>query len=449
MTALAHVGLNRSERLYLALESVAGAIGQIHVLRFHEPHAEADVRAGLRHLVRLFPRLRGLVEPTALGHRLAVLPEGARVDALFESAFRAVTVAEGAGDAARLQSLLDELANEPFDLARALPLRARFLTGGPRPVLVLSLHHVVCDGRGMLKLLDALMAHLNGEELAAQPLDDPGMRAAFLPTRGPWRQMAWQRGERAAGKQSPALTLVKERGAFGPTSVRLHDVSVPLAAIKQAAAARGCTVSELVIAALGASFAGRAAPRARAVGSVRVSVDLRPYFPPERRPTFGNYVASFLVRVTRADDLEAALAEVHARMREVLGRFERREMGVPLLLAELAPRLLGRRLLGWCVRALKRRGRLAQVTVHCSNLGDADLLNGHGATARADALAFVTPALGPYVGSVGLGGRMYLGVTYPRAEIDETVIDGALADFERGLRALTGTSRRMASGRSA
>jgi hypothetical protein len=445
-SAEARIRLNRSERLYLALEGVASAIGQVHVLRFGEPHSEAELRAGVRYLIRICPRLRTLVEPGFLGHRLAVLPEGERVERLFAGVFRVVP---GGDEPAAVQALLNQLVNEPFDLEGALPLRARLLTAGPRPVLVLSLHHVVCDGRGMIHLLDALMAHLNGEDRAAMPLENPSMLPAVLPPTSPpapfaewprslWRSLVRRLRERARWTGRPALTLVKERGAFGPTGVRLHDVAVALASIKKAAKARACTVTELVVAALAASFAAQAEPRTSAVATVRLSHDLRPYFPAGRRPTFGNYVASFLVRATRWDDLEATVSEVRAQMREALQGFEHREMSLPLLLAELTPRLIGRRLLGWYVRALKRRGRLEQVTLHYSNLGDVDLLNGHGDRAQADALAFFTPALGPYVGCVGLGGRLYLGVTYPRSEVDEAIIERLLADFDGKLAALTG-----------
>jgi hypothetical protein len=438
----ARLALNRSERLYLALEGVAGAIAHVHVLHFDEAHTDAQLRAGIRELVRTCPRLCALVEPHPFGHRLSVLPDGERVERLFEQAFRVVP---GAGDAASLHAFLNQLVNEPFDLERALPLRARVLTGGPRPILVLSLHHVVCDGRGAIQLLDRLMAHLNGEALAVMSLDDSSMLPAILPRLAPgqfldgarrlWRSLRRRGGAR--GRRGPALSLVKERGSFGPTGVRLHDVPMALAAIKTAARARGCTVTELVLAALAASFAGRAQPRAGALATVRLSLDLRPYFPTERRPAFGNYVASVLVRATKWNQLDATVAELRAQLREVLGRLERKEMSVPLLLAELAPRLLGRRLLGWCVRALKRRARLAQVTLHCSNLGDVDLLNRHGVRARAASLVFFTPALGPYVGCVGLAGRLSLGVSYPRAEIDGGVIDDVLSDFDGNLRALT------------
>ena len=393
-TAGTRLRLNRSERLDPALEGVAGAIAQVHVLRFGEPHAEAEIRAATRDLVRICPRLRTLVEPTLLGYRLRVLAEGARIDALCHQAF---AVEPGGGDPRSLQGLVDRLVNEPFDLERALPLRARLLTGGPLPILVLKSAPPGLRRTGDDRLLDALMARLNGLEAAPMPLDDPSMIPAIAPAgvRSLWRLFRLHLEERSLRKGTRALNLTKERGAdFGPRGVRLHAVAADSAAVKAAATARGCSVTELLVAVLASSFARETGWDPRAPASVRLSLDLRPYFPPGRRPEIGNYVASFLVRLTEWADIDASTDQARAQMRG-LGRFERREMGYPLLLAELAPWLLGRRLLGWCVRQLKRRGRLQPVTVHFSNLGNVDALNRHGTRAQLAEHASSPPRSAP------------------------------------------------------
>jgi hypothetical protein len=437
--------------VYLALEGVAGAIGQVHVLRFRQPHAEAELRAAVRELVRLCPRLRSVIEPGLFGASLAVLPDGPRVDQLFQQAFRALPIGT---DDATVNALLNQLVNEPFALEQALPLRVCFLGGKGQSILIVSLHHVVCDGRGMITLLENLLRGLNGQGSLPLPLEDPSMMAAIGPLPAPsrwslarglrslWRSYRLERVARTRWKNQRALTLVKKNPRFGPTGVVLHTAPVSLDAIKAAAVARDCTVTELLVAALGTSFAGPASGDPAAVASVRLSVDLRPYFPVGHRPTLGNYVASLVVHLTNNGDREVAVASARAQLREARRRFEAREMSYPLLHAELAPRLLGRRLYGACARWFKRRGWLQDVTLHISNLGSVDRLNRHGDRAQASALAFFTPALGPYVGCVGLGGRLYLGVSYPRAEVDETAIKQALADFDAQLAALCGTIER-------
>ena len=119
----------------------------------------------------------------------------------------------------------------------------------------------------------------------------------------------------------------------------LHSPPSALAAVRETARSRGCTVTELVVAALASSFAGSAEPDGHNAVTVRLSLDLRPYFAAERRPRFGNYVASFLVHLTRWRDLTTTITDVRAQVRDYVGRFERKEMSYPLLTAELAPRL--------------------------------------------------------------------------------------------------------------
>ena len=74
-----------------------------------------------------------------------------------------------------LRGFLTQLANEPFDLQRQLPVRVYLLTAGPQPVAVLNVHHVVCDGRGTMELLAAFRAYLNGSLPPPMPDDSPSM----------------------------------------------------------------------------------------------------------------------------------------------------------------------------------------------------------------------------------------------------------------------------------
>jgi NRPS condensation-like uncharacterized protein len=351
-----------------------------------------------------------------------------------------------------VQAVIERLANEPFALERALPLRVRLLAEGPGTVLVFSLHHVVCDGRGMIQILESLMAHLNGRGGEVVPLDHPSMIPALLPgstfarLRSLWRSYWLQRRERKAVRGFRTISAGHEAGEFGPAGVRLHTVPVGLEAIKASARARDCTVTELVVAVLSASFARTSKQDGRNAAGVRLSVDLRPYFAEGRRPRFGNYVASFMVHISRWDDLEGAISDVRAQVRERLARFERKEMSYPLLMAELPPLLLGRRLLGRAAAALKRRGKLQPITFHYSSLGSVDGLNGQGDRAQVAELNFFTLAVGPYIGCVGMGNRLHLGITYPRREISDQAMAEILTDFDQRLaRLVAGEESRNAS----
>lgn len=59
------IPLNRSEHMYWAGEGHLGPINQAYILRFDQPLDEALVRQALRELTTAFPRMRGIVVPTA------------------------------------------------------------------------------------------------------------------------------------------------------------------------------------------------------------------------------------------------------------------------------------------------------------------------------------------------------------------------------------------------
>jgi len=69
------VPLNRSEHMYWAGEGYLGPINMPFMLRFDRPVDEALLRQALRELTTAFPRLRGVVVPTAFTYKLRILPD--------------------------------------------------------------------------------------------------------------------------------------------------------------------------------------------------------------------------------------------------------------------------------------------------------------------------------------------------------------------------------------
>ncbi|HEY0710675.1 MAG TPA: hypothetical protein VGG33_27980, partial [Polyangia bacterium] len=81
------IALNRSERVYLALDGVAGSIAQTHVLRFSTVHSVEELRAAIRTLVRTTPRLRTRVARDWRGWCLRVRADDTAIDDAFANAF--------------------------------------------------------------------------------------------------------------------------------------------------------------------------------------------------------------------------------------------------------------------------------------------------------------------------------------------------------------------------
>lgn len=421
------------------MEGIAGPIAHTHLVRFRTAQDADELRALVRQLIRETPRLRARPVPTLFGWRLAVLPEGDAVDRLSDRAWRIVP--EVGADEEALRRFVTQVINEPFELESELPLRVYLIEGGAQPLLLFSVQHMVCDGRGMMELMARLMARLNGQQAQPVPMDSPSMVPALLPSpptfinslRSLWRSFWLSRRDGVTRRRLTPLLAGTPGPAFGRTGVRIYRSLASLPALKEAAHRHGCTVTELMIAALATGFGRDREPDGQSAILVRLSIDLRPYFPAERRPAFGNFVASFVVSLPRWRELTTTIAEVRAQIRDNVGRFERKEMSFPLIAAELTPRLLGRALLGRAAQALKRRGRLQPVTFHYSNLGNLESLNRFGARAQLDQLTTFGPAVGPFFCSGGLADRLSLGITYPAAEIDEVEIDEVLKSAERAL----------------
>lgn len=374
------VPLNRSEHAYVSVGGLLGSILQTYCLRFDAPVSEAELRRALRELVRAFPRLRAVVEPSLLAWRLRILPDDAVVDQLFEAAVR-VERGVDPESLVELERLTSRVLNDPVPLERGLPWRAVLLPHATQPVLILAVEHVVCDGRSMVQVLTALMAALNGRPVAAQPLEPVSMLPAILPRRlADWPRCllaAW-RHSRAEARQRAVLRIAKldemKLTRFTTNEVAFRELSLDPKELRLAAKRLGTTVNNLVLTAYGLVLLDQAASGPDAGVAIRLSVDLRRYFPEGQAPAFGNYVASFLAYEPRRASLAEHLRSFETQMRDGLARFERREMLLPWLPAEL-PRFLGRRLYALAAIRLRERDSLAHDTGHFSSLGDCSSIN--------------------------------------------------------------------------
>ncbi|QDU91542.1 Tyrocidine synthase 3 [Pirellulimonas nuda] len=135
------------------------------------------------------PRLQQALDCLVARHdalRARFVMEGAQLRQQLDPTARIVLEPIKAGGQTPAQAAHSELAWRPFDVTRA-PLARAALTAGDRPVLLLVLHHMVCDRASATLLLQELAALYNGDPLpenewsyaqslalaTATPCDDP------------------------------------------------------------------------------------------------------------------------------------------------------------------------------------------------------------------------------------------------------------------------------------
>ncbi len=432
------IPLNRSERAYAALEGVAGSVSQVYEMTFERPLDATKLRTCVRALITAFPRTRTRLVAGTLSTCLEVLDN---TDPLLEPLFDEVFgVVHGvAANEERLHEYRNALLAEPFALGRSLPVRFRFADHPTRPTLFMIVHHLVCDGRGMIQMIDALLGALAGKPIEPVAIDRPFMRAALWP-KGvmarlraamiDWRRM---RAQKAAARSVTLIDPLAPLSAFTAPRVLRHTPKLSVKKLVAAAKAQDTSLNALTLAAVTLVLARRAGVAetvdAREV-AVRISVDVRPYFDPPRPNAFGNFVASFMVRSTRFSDTAALLADVGAQLKEGVRRFKDHERGFGLLLDEIGT-WIGLRLYSVVARRLKTRGKLTPMSAHCSTVGSVDFFARHDVGLCE--FAGFAPNTGLFVTSVSFRDELRMGIIYPAGGLTTAEVKTLAVELEDAL----------------
>ncbi len=441
MTASKLIPLNRSEHLYWAAEGYLGPINQAYILCFDRPVDTELIRQTLRELISAYPRMRGIIELTGLHFQLRILDDDLYVDQLFADTFRVLPHIDSSSRPA-LAAFHNEFINEPISLERGLPWRARFIPHPTRPALMFSVHHIVGDGRSMVQMLCAIMARLSGQPITPGKIDSPSMLPAVMPQKW-WQWPAsiarwWRQAqtEAATRKGMHIVTLARRKSPRYTTSaIRYHELPCSADAMKAQAKAHGTTVNTLLAALVANAFLAMAPDDPKAMAAIRLSVDLRRYYPKGTAPEFGNYVHSFTVLAQRQANLQAQVNALEAQVKEHLLGYERRDYALPVLLYECLP-WLGRALSGRLVVRYKAEGRLPQLSCHLSNLGNADAINPPNAKVRLAELWPMTINPVFMLGALSLNGRQFLTLISQNDEIPQEAVAAFEAELDRQFHAL-------------
>lgn len=442
MSAGTLVPLNRTEHMFWAGEGFLGSINQPYLMRFDGPVAFAEVRQALRELFSAYTRLRSVIVATGWRYQLQILPDDAHIDTLLDDCLREVRGV----DAASRDELLafhNAFQNDAISMERGLPLRARFIPHPSSPALVMSLHHIIGDGRSGLQMISAVVARINGTPIKPVPLHSHSMVPAVVPqkwTQWPASILGWWRNTRrdaAAAKDLKLVTLASRHSPrFSTAAIAYHELPCQPKALRATAKGMGTTVNSLLTAVIANTFLASAKDDPRAMAAIRISYDLRKLFPEGQSPEIGNFVSSFSVKATHQPTLIAQIKSIEAQVKDILSRYDRREYALPLLLYEALP-LMGRRLYTMMIAKAKAAGKLHDVSCHFSNLGPADFLNPAEARVRLKEIWLAALPVVPIVGLASMGDKFFLTVIYPKDEVDAQRVAAFLDTLDRELLSLT------------
>ncbi|RZI83459.1 MAG: hypothetical protein EOP38_12555 [Rubrivivax sp.] len=406
MAAITHdiAPLNRTEHGYAAIEGLAGTMVQAYLLRLKAPVDTGLVRQVLRQLVTLYPKLRAVIEPGLHFYHFRILPDNHVVDQLFDLAFQ-VEPHVDVDDPAALEAWHWRSQHQVLPLERGLGLRASYVPHPERPVLMLGVPHIFGDGMTMLQLIKQIMLGINGLPMEPMPLEAPSMIGAIAPEHWwQWPAKVWRsRAHKVAERKLLASVNIQElprcpQPNHSTTGVAHGALPVPVSELRKAARQVGVSLNTFLTAAIAQTFLEQAPHDPKAAAVIRISVDLRRYYPKAagHGPLWGNHVGAFLVIEQGAGkSVHERVRSVDASIKEGLARYARREMCWTYLLEELMP-VLGRTLIGHIGVKLQRADRFPRISLHSTSLGDASShVNPPGAQIQLDQLITTVTSISP------------------------------------------------------
>jgi hypothetical protein len=400
-----------------------GQLNQPYLLRFDDPVTADEVRAACRRMMSLFPRLRGVLEPTARRFQLRILEEDEQFEILFDQAFRTEHIE--LDDPAAQRRWHERALNDPVALQRGLGVRMQFVAHPTRPAMIWSAHHLLIDGRSIVMCLEALVKLLNGLPVDAVPLDNPSMLPAVLPAHWwqiPGRLLAAHRAQKAERRERERYEIVrlpaKRSARYLSTGVQHHEFGCLSKDLSQAAKARGGSGNSMLMAAMGTALLELAGNRPGTAALIRVSVDLRRYFPEGTAPAMGNYVATLDILLPQEVPDAERVRWIDGRMRAGMDRFAQRTMILPLLPYEWLGGIRTHDYSRLIMRA-KRLDTLPHLSCHTTNIGSADAFNPPGARVRLSEIYPTVSGVAPLMVFVSVNGRQVMVCSHQRDEYED------------------------------
>jgi len=430
------IPFNEPEHLYAALDGVAGTMGSVYTLKFDTPVPVDQMRAVLRELVSALPRFRGIVERGAWRSHMRILPDNAITDQLFDGAFQVASHVDAA-DPQALERFSQQVLNECLPLERGLACHFRYIPHPQTPVLIVVMHHLLFDGRSAVFVVSTIARRLNeAGPIAPVPLEAVPMMGAMRPLH--WWQ--WPsailgelryRGDEKRRYAGASIQMVNHQDQPYMSNYALRYFTAPCSGAQLRSVGRklGLTSNGVMLLALAEAFLSYAPGDPKAAAVIRQAVDLRAYQPKDKGygPMLGNQVGSYLVSLIGPQSLVERAALVKDQLRSGIERYDRRQMGFGLWLANL-PSYLGPHLTAYALTKVQRQLKMPSISCYATNIGNltTELNQGESRIKVIDFMGY-GPSGSLMHGITEINDRVNMPLVWQRCEATYDEIDDYLA----------------------
>jgi hypothetical protein len=435
--------LNNIDSIYLAMEDVVSSQGQLFAIRFEEQHSADEIKLALRKMFSIYPRMRSVVEPTLFSYRLRALDDDDRfTELLFNDSFRVVkgmTI-----DSEDFFEYRKNYFNEPFALEFGFPVKMRYFPDNLKPLLLFSLHHIVCDGIGLIHLANSLITYLNGGSPPEVPFDNPTLVHAFIEK--PFYKVPEQliRSFRLLYKEArkPKAGAIVEASSrpvkfWGLADNHVHIVGINPSDVKTKSKELGVSITSLLMTALVMTLVKGKGPNAGNVIGIIMPIDIRPYYLNSgRKPVFGNFVVAPLISIKREiwNDPSAMARDINSQIRNSIKTLEQRNALAGFIIDKLFT-VIGKKLLARSARMAKKRGIIAK-TVAFSNLGNVDRINKNGNKTRICEIHSNITSHGLFIACCSLNNLIYFSIGYQTEEFQRQEIIEMMKEYDMNIKKL-------------
>jgi hypothetical protein len=431
------IPLNRTEHGYAAIEGLAGTMLLPSLMRLSGPVDEAQVRLAIRSLLTAYPKLRAILEPGLHLYHFRVLPDGPLMDQMVDRIL-IVDAHIHVDDPLALEAWHRAVVNEQVPLEHGPCMRVRFVPHPERAAIIFAVPHILVDGLSVAYLVHQILRSLNGMNMDKIVVEAPSMVGAIAPEKWwqwPGKMMKARQYQIKEKRRLDSLNILQVPTRLGShytgSGFKHHEVSMGTDEMRKATKKVGVSLNALVVASFAQTFLDQAPNDPKAAAVIRISIDLRRFYPKEAKHgmLMGNHVGAYLVIEQDAGKSAAErLRSIDAQLKAGVARYTNREMCWGYLLEEIAP-YLGRTLIGYFGVKIKQRQGFPKISAHVTTGGNVNMINVPGKPLRIEQLYSTVNSITPLSSTLEIDGKYFTPLSWQLSETSNE----EMADFQQRL----------------